>query len=181
MVEDAELLEAWAHGDQEAGATLVERHSRLVYAFFRSKVDDDLDDLIQETWLACVASRAKFRGDSTFRTYVLGIARNRLYEHFRRQQRARRHIDFDEVSAVALGSSPTGRLARGRRQSALMAGLRNIPVDSQIVLELFYWEDLSGGEIAAVLGIPENTVRTRVNRARQQLRDRIGSLPEEFS
>ncbi len=173
---DAELLEAWRGGDQAAGSQLVERHMQALYRFFRTKVDRDVDELIQTTWLACLEAKTKFRGDSAFRTYLFGIARNILLDHFRRQRRDGDRLDFGSVSAVALGTSPTQGLAKQREHQLLLHAMRSIALDHQIALELFYWEELTSNQLAEILGVPHNTMRTRINRARAALRERLEEL-----
>ena len=75
MKSDRDLLEAWRDGDAKAGETLFDRHFDRVYRFFQTKVDrQDVDDLVQQTFMGCVQSRERFRGESQVGTYLLGIA-----------------------------------------------------------------------------------------------------------
>jgi RNA polymerase sigma-70 factor (ECF subfamily) len=67
-------------------------------------------------------------------------------------------------------------VARAQEQRLLLEGLRRIPVNAQIALELYYWEDMTTKDIAAVLGIPHGTVRSRVRAARTALEAAIASL-----
>src|SRR5262249_11744072 len=85
-------------------------------------------------------------------------------------------IDLSITSLADLRTSPSQRVARNEEEQLLVAALRRIPLEYQIALELAYWESLSGPEIAAVLEIPENTVRSRLSRARQALREQIELL-----
>jgi RNA polymerase sigma-70 factor (ECF subfamily) len=164
--DDFELLDAWRGGDAAAGNALFERHFDGICRFFRNKVSEGVDDLIQRTFLACVESRDAFRGDASFRTYLFTLARNELYAHFKRVHRERGRIDPLEVSVHDLGPTPTGIVARRKEQRLLLQALRKIPVDHQIALELYYWEDMPAPALASVLGIPEGTVRTRLRRAK---------------
>lgn len=166
MSDDFELLDAWRGGDAAAGNALFERHFDGICRFFRNKVSEGVDDLIQRTFLACVESRDAFRGDASFRTYLFTLARNELYAHFKRVHRERGRIDPLEVSVHDLGPTPTGIVARRKEQRLLLQALRKIPVDHQIALELYYWEDMPAPALASVLGIPEGTVRTRLRRAK---------------
>jgi RNA polymerase sigma-70 factor (ECF subfamily) len=170
---DYELLDAWRDGDGTAGDRLFERHFDGVCRFFRNKVADGVEDLIQRTFLACVESRDSFRKDASFRTYLFTVARNELYAHFKRAAREGARIDPLETSARDLGPTPTSWLARQNEQRLLLAALREIPIDHQVALELYYWEDLSASELGRVLAIPEGTVRTRIRRARQLLQDAL--------
>lgn len=175
---DHELLERWRGGDRDAGDELVDRHFPAVSRFFRSKVGaDEAADLISASFLACVEARDRI-GAAGFRAYLFGVARKRLAEHFRGQ---RETVDLAELSVADLRTSPSGKLARAESGALLRAALESIPVDDQIALELAYWEELSGAEIAAVLDVPPNTARSRLSRARSRLRDALAALatPEE--
>ena len=153
-------------------AWLVERHFAALFRFFQNKVQNGIEDLLQQTLLACVEGRARFRGDASFRTYLFQTARFQLYRHYRERNRGR-DIDFEITGVADLGTSPTGALARKQEQQWLLEALRRIPLQYQVVLELSVCEDLSGREIAQILEIPEGTLRSRlrlaVQRARREL------------
>ena len=176
MPTDGELLESWRNGDRKAGEELFERHFDAVARFFRNKVDHGIDDLIQRTFLACVESKDKFRGDSSFRTYLFGVAHNVLGKHFRSKKRHGDKIDFGVTSVFDLSPSPSVIVAKHREQQVLLQALRKIPLDHQIVLELYYWEKLSAREVAEVVQVPEGTARTRIRRAKQLLEEEMAKL-----
>lgn len=173
---DEALLSAWKDGDRKAGSRLLERYFGPLFRFFRNKVDRGIDDLIQQTLVACVEARDRVREAANFRAFVFGVARNQLFVHLRRALKDPRELDADRQSVVALGSSPSRVLARKLEQKLLVRALRAIPLDYQIALELHYWEDLSGSELATVLGVPEGTVRTRLRRGRQLLIEQLEAL-----
>jgi RNA polymerase sigma-70 factor (ECF subfamily) len=175
---DHELLQAWRTGDTDAGRELFERHFAALYRFFRNKVDDGVEDLIQETLLACTESRDQFRGDASFRTYLFTVARNALYAYWRQRRRDGLHSDVADCSVEALATSPSGKLARKRERRLLLRALRALPLELQTLLELHYWEDLPGPELARVLGIPEGTVRSRLRRARTALEAAMTQLAD---
>ncbi len=169
MASDLELLDRWRDGDDDAGDALLARHFDSLCRFFRNKVDSGVDDLVQATLLRCVEKRDEFRRHSSFRTYLFVIARNLLFDRIRRQRRSPEVLDFSQVSVRDLGTSPSLVAARNERKHALMLALQALPLDFQIVVELTYWEGLSAVEVGEVLGIPANTVRSRLVRARKQL------------
>ncbi len=181
MSEDGELFEAWCAGDQRSGASLFDRHFNAVSRFFRNKVSDDFEDLVQQTFIACVESRDRFRRDSAFRTFLFAIAHNVLRNYFRSRKRER--IDFTEVSAEDLGPGPSTMLARAREQELLLAGLRRLPLDLQVILELYYWEGMTAKAIGEVLDESEYTVRNRLRRGKDLLRramETLAASPEEL-
>ena len=176
MRTDRELLVAWRDGDRDAGSELFERHFAELYRFFRNKADDGVDDLIQQTLLACLKGLDRFREDASFRTWIFAIARNELYDHWRARQRRDDVADIGEISVADLGTTPSQALARRREHQLLLTALRGIPLDLQVALELYYWEGLDGPELAEVLGVPEGTARSRLRRGKEALSLRFAAL-----
>lgn len=174
MQDDFELLEVWRAGDSSAGSELLRRYFDNLYRFFSSKVDDEVEDLVQLTLLACVRYQESLEGVQSFRGYLFTVARNELYRHLRR--RAKRDVvDFGDTSVIALGVSPTSLVARRQQQKRLVAGLRTLPVELQLLLELHYWEGLSTSELAGVIDAPQGTVKSRLRRARTLLAEALQS------
>jgi RNA polymerase sigma-70 factor (ECF subfamily) len=165
---DEVLFERWAAGDTASGEQLFARHFDAIYRFFRNKVDSDSEELTQRTFLRCVEAQAGFRRMSSFRTFLFGIARNILREHFRERRRDDR-LDFRSVSAADLGISAGTQIAASEEQRVLLAALRTIPVEMQELVELYYWEDLSIAQLAELLGAPPGTIKRWLWRARQRL------------
>lgn len=176
---DLELLQQWRGGDRTAGNALFTRHFRSLFRFFRTKVADEIaEDLTQVSFLACVDGRDKFRGASSFRTYLFAVGRNQLFMHFRKKGRADSDSVFGTVSILDLGAGPSTVVAAKAEQRLLLRALRRIPVDFQIAIELYYWEGVSTAEIAVVLEVPEGTVRSRLTRARAHLSTQMRALAE---
>jgi len=178
MRSDTELLESWREGDRKAGEELVSRHWSSISRFFRAKVGDDGADLISQTFLACVEGRDRIQGDN-IKAYLFSIARRRLADHFRKSQRLPA-ADLSACSLTDLRTGPATLLARRERSELLERALSEIPLDDQIALELMYFEGLPSASIALVLEIGENTVRSRLARARDKLRKVLTRMaPEE--
>lgn len=180
-VTDLELLARWRTGDNSAGSALAKRHFSSLHRFFANKASGHEDDLVQQTLMACVEAQERFRGEGQFRSYLFGLARFQLLDHYRRLYRGRT-VDLGSESARDLGTSPSAVAARREEWGLLDMALRSISVDQQIALELSYWEDLSAPEIAHVLNIPENTVYSRLRRAKAHLREaleRLSSVPQQ--
>lgn len=179
---DEDLLAAWRAGDEPAGNELCRRVIDPLYRFFRSKAPGSPEDLVQQTLAATVEGRSRFEGRSTFRSYVFGIARNILRNALRARYEDHRDLDFSTQSIEDLVPSPSSIAAQRQRNSLLHRALRRLSVDQQIALELYYWENLSGREIAEVLGLREGGVRSRLLRGRAALRTamvELGASPTE--
>lgn len=171
--DDFELLQAWRDGDSKAGNDLFHRHFDSICRFFSNKLQGDVEDLIQRTFLACVEGRDRFSGQASFRAYLFGIARNVLHRYFRDKSRQQKRFSSLESSAADVAPGPSLLLAEKREQRLLLTALRRLPLDHQITLELYYWENLSGPELAGILELPEGTVRGRIRRAKQLLEEEL--------
>ena len=147
------------------------------YRFFENKVQRDAEELVQETFLECVNSRNNFRRQSSFRTFLFAIARHTLYGHWRTGAARGKAIDFDDVSLAALSTSVGTRVARAQDCGRLAAALFELPMEQQLLLELFYWEELDGEQLAEVFDIAAATTRSRLFRARAALRERLANTP----
>ncbi|MEM6995248.1 MAG: sigma-70 family RNA polymerase sigma factor [Myxococcota bacterium] len=173
---DFELLDAWRAGDASAADALLQRHFATLRRFFRNKVSTGAEDLIQRTLLKCVERRDRYPSAWSFRRYVLVAARDQLYEHLRKHSGV--NFDASVRSLHDLGSSPSAAAARRERHQLLHEALRRIPVELQVALELYYWEELRAKDLAEILELPVGTVRSRLRRRLEQLREQIGLLSD---
>jgi len=178
MNDDAELFGAWTRGDRKAGQAIIERHYDAVERFFRCKAADRADDLVQQTFLRCAEAAASFRAVDTFRAFMFGIARNVLLEHIRGRMRDRHEApDFETCSIVDLMPGPATQVAQDAERRELVLALQRVPLDLQILLELYYWEELSVDELAQCMAVPAGTIKSRLHRARQLLKEALEQLP----
>jgi RNA polymerase sigma factor (sigma-70 family) len=172
---DRELLAAWAAGDARAGETFVERHFDGLYRFFANHVDHEIADLVQRTFVACIAKRDRFPEHVSVRAFLYGIAHKELLMTLRKLARER-----EAVRAVAgdqgRPTSPSTVVALREEERLLAIAVQRLPLELQILIELFYWEELSVADVALVLELPEGTVKSRLHRARMLLREAIAAL-----
>lgn len=185
---DHDTFDAWRSGNPKAGDALFTRHFDSLYGFFRRTAGDAVEDLVQQTWMKGVKSVHNFDGVSTFRAYLFGIARHVLMDHLRmKYRRDKKHVAHDDLlerSLEDLGASPLAALAERQEVLLFARALRRIPLDSQMLFELHYWQKLPAPALARMMGLPEGTVRSRIRRAKELLRAKMGELaisPEELA
>ncbi|MBK6918241.1 MAG: sigma-70 family RNA polymerase sigma factor [Deltaproteobacteria bacterium] len=175
---DEELLTAWSAGDKNAGKALYDRYFPTVYRFFSSKLADEVDDLVQRTFLACTKHRDRLKDGASFRGFVLVVARNELASFLRRRYRDGAPLDPTTVALADLGATPSQLIYDREEHRLLVLALRRIPLVMQEALELHFFERLTGPELAEVLEIPEGTVRSRIRRGLEALRTEVERLTE---
>jgi RNA polymerase sigma-70 factor (ECF subfamily) len=164
--DDAALIRLIADGrDESAFRTLYARHTPAVYGLLCRLVGraPDASDLMQETWLRAVRHLTLFRGQSAFRTWLIGIALN-CYREWRRKHTR-------EVAASDPDARPA-RLARGDEIAAVNQVLASLPYEHREAIVLHDIEGFTHEEIAAALEIEPGTSKSRLSRARRAFRDR---------
>jgi RNA polymerase sigma factor (sigma-70 family) len=170
-VEDQALWNQWKQaGSGRAGGILCDRYFTAVLAFFSHKVrsDRDAEDLTQQTFVELVRSKAT---PELVRAYIFGVARYVLIHHIGKKKRAPVDPSIDAMAEADPGPGLTTCVAASKDRSRLVTALRRLPIDDQILLALYYWEEMSGSELGEVLGVPEPTVRGRIAAAKRRLKD----------
>ena len=132
--------------------------------------DGEIEDLVQETYLRALRSLPRFRGDAPVRLWLLSIARRTCADHVRRRQRQRRLLDRLTIEAACARRRPpiAGDI------SATVDLLQRLDPDRREAFALTQLAGLSYEEAAAVVGCPIGTIRSRVARARDDLRAAFG-------
>ena len=177
MVSDIELLDRWRAGDLTAGNVLFDRYFGEMVRFFESKRCRDVEDLVQKTFLACVQSRDRFRNQCSFRTYLLlpspAASSTSIFGHFSRHGG---NLDFGVTSLADLHTGPSGQVARNQEHGMLLQALCALPLEQQLLIEMFYWQGMALPDLAEIFDVAEATVRTRLFRARKALGELLEKL-----
>jgi RNA polymerase sigma-70 factor (ECF subfamily) len=162
--------------DPEAFEAFYRRHIEMVTRFLARRVDDPqlVADLVADVFVAVLDSAHTYRADRGTETeWLYGVARNTLSAHRRRAARqknlehriaGRRLLDADDVSRLE------DRIDAEKPARRVLAAMADLPDSERAVLELVVIDELSVGEVAAVLGIRQGTARVRLHRARRSLR-----------
>ncbi len=153
----------------------MQAHFDAVYRFFVNKAPAQAEDLTQETFLAVVEGKDRVRDREALRAYVFAVARRRLFRHWR--SRSTREPETSSTEELCGGdTSLSDALARHQEQKLLLKALRQLPLPTQIVLELAYFEGMTDRELAAVEGIPVGTLKSRLRKARADLQTIMGTI-----
>ena len=168
---DVELAAAAAAGDRRALESLLDRHADRVHAICRRIIPNPEDalDATQEALIAITRGIARFDGRSAFTTWCYRVTTNAALDELRR--RGRRPVPLD---APPDRTTPSGEDAVDARLD-LDRALAEVPEDFRTAVVLRDLADLDYPEIAAVLGVPLGTVKSRIARGRRALRIELGN------
>lgn len=178
MKSDAELVAAFRRGESRAGEALVDKYYGRVLGFFQNKAPNACTDLAQQTFVGCFEGLGRMRDDSNFRSFLFAVAANQLRKHYDASRREGDRFDFGTVSSADLDPSPSRVASSRQEQRLLLEGLRRIPLDYQIVLELFFWEQMTAAEIGEALDLALGTAKTRLRRGRQLLEQALAEIEQ---
>lgn len=183
QVDENLLLTMAMGGDVDAFNRLVAIHQNAVYGFAMSLTRQHAlaDDVTQETFISAFRSISKMRGGN-FRAWLLRIARNKAYDHFRRQNR-RRESSVDEENAPFLATltddnpSPHAVAVNSELREALEHCVGGLSEEHREVIVLIDVQGESYDDASAVCGVNIGTVKSRLNRARRRVRDCLRGFP----
>jgi RNA polymerase sigma-70 factor, ECF subfamily len=175
-LDDDGLLQRMRLQDVSAMAAFYQRHARAVHAFAFHRlhdaalVDEVVNDTMHQSWL----SAHTFAGNSSVKTWLLGIAKNKILDAARKRSRhqSREQTGTDDVYEAFADTAPGAYLQLLSRQKGqhLSQCFDQLPIEQSACMHLFLIEGMTLTEIAQVMTIPANTVATRIHHAKRKLR-----------
>lgn len=187
---DEDLLGLFNQGDARAFEVLLSRYERPIYNFvLRSVRDRDrAHDLVQDVFLKVVQRASQFKGDSKLSTWLYTIARNLCIDHSRKMVfRRHRSLDapvredeggtmLDRVEGKELGAD-RGTISN-ELQTLIAGAVEDLPDDQREVFLMRQVQGLPFKEIAKVVGVPENTVKSRMRYALERLQEALSEYQD---
>jgi RNA polymerase sigma-70 factor (ECF subfamily) len=174
LLSDNDLIERCLRRDNAAWEQIVARFRRRVFHIgykFTGK-HDDAEDLTQEIFMRVFKSLDKFNRDADFSTWLSSVARNHCIDHYRARKREREVLVHDLVAfdlAPAVSGNPQRAMEDRDRRTFLRQGLDLLPDKLREAVVLRDLQGLSYQEMADRLALPEGTVKSRINRGREEL------------
>lgn len=179
---EAGVLVLVARGDQAAFESLYRLYEKRTYQYVFTLVNDQTlaEDILGETMMAVWRGACTFSGSSRVSTWIFGIARHKALDALRQTGRRQREVDLDGAAELpSQGDSPFDDVQRMELKSLTQQALATLSSEHREVLRLVFYEELPYDEIATLLSIPTNTVKTRVFYAKQQLKRQLERLGQK--
>jgi len=181
---DDDLVRMYRQGDAEAFDTLFDRHYGSVYGFARTMLREPAaaEEVLQETFLSVARTASRYTPRGRFRSWLMRIVRNRCLNRIeaRRRRRAALAVSGPDVADLPAREPAPVRRAQSHEQQALIrAAVADLPDRQREAIALYAFEQMSYREIAEVLQMPINTVKTLIHRARANLARALEPLTQE--
>ena len=179
-----QLIERCLAGDQQAWETIVQQNRRRVFnvAYKFVGKHDEAEDLTQDIFLKLFKSLDTFDRRANFQTWLISVSRNLCIDHYRRVRKERETVDRDvDAADLAPASGDVGPyvlLERSDRRELLRQALDGLAPTLRSAVMLRDIHELSYQEIADRLGVPEGTVKSRINRGRLELARQIRKVQD---
>jgi RNA polymerase sigma-70 factor (ECF subfamily) len=176
------LIQRCLHDDQAAWDLIVRQHWRKVFnvAYKFVGKHDEAEDLAQEIFLKIFKSLHTFDRRANFQTWLISVSRNLCIDHYRSVRKERqtidRGVDATELSPASSDPSPMAALEQRDRVTLLRQALAELPATLRTAVVMRDIQELSYQEIAERLRLPEGTVKSRINRGRNELARQIKTL-----
>jgi RNA polymerase sigma-70 factor (ECF subfamily) len=167
---ELEVLRRARAGDEDAFRTLMDRHRAQAFgiALRITRSPADAEDVVQQAFVRAWSALGQFREESSFGTWLHRIVARRALDRASQMKARREREDDTDLATLSLPIATAERdVLLIRRLEQLM---RRLTPAQRAVVTLYYWDDTPVEEIVGVLGMPENTVKTHLSRARAALR-----------
>jgi len=165
-------------GQKDLFRLLVRRHERAVYgmgmSFFRNK--EDASDFTQEVFLKAYRNLSCFEGRSRFSTWLYKIAYNTAINEVNRRKEYHSLADEDINKLAYTGDTPEKAALRNAAKEAVQSAIKELPERFAVCVDLFFFYNRSHHEIEEITGIPVNTIKSHVFRAKSMLREKLDLL-----
>ena len=169
------LLGRVQQADEAAFRELYRAFSRRLYAYVLRQLGDpaQAEEIVSDTLYEVWRQPAKFRGDSQFSTWLIGIARNKVLMAFRSRKPDSQHEDLADVADSIAAEDPSAfeMLAQRQRHEGVRHCMDRLTDEHRECIHLVFYEGMALAEVASVQACPENTVKTRLFHARQKLKN----------
>ena len=168
---DRALIGRWLAGDERAATMLVERHAPAVARYVSSLgVREDVEDVVQETFVRAFEKLESFRGESALRTWLCTIARNLVRDRARSLKFERRQVEIEEHHASTEHDPLDGAMA-GETEARLMLAMDTLSPMQRQVFTLRVAEGMAYKEIASVVGSTEGAARVHYHNAMRAIKE----------
>ena len=183
---ELEWVRKFQAGDAAAFGIIMNHYEPYILSMLTRLAGDRTraEDLCQETFIKALKGLTSFRRDSSLKTWLFRIAHNTFTDHLRAEGPGTESLEGRAeagIQSAETSKDPQARMEESQVREAVETAMQILPQQQREVMHLFYWGELSVGEIAQAMRMPEGTVKTLLFRGRQALRGHVTGLLSEVA
>lgn len=175
---DERLIKRALENNKQAWLQLVKRYEGLVYNYALRMLSnrDDAMDLMQDVFVSVFRNLGGWRGECSFKNWLMTIAHHRCIEHYRRRRDYHSDDELDDQASDADWDNPERIYAGQQRGQQLIRAMQQLPLEQRQIVELKFFQHLKLQDIATQLDIPLNTVKSRLYSAVSKLQELVEAV-----
>ena len=179
VTSDDDLMRAYVAGDAVSFETLYRRYADRLHGYIYRLVGNEAtcDEIYQDTWQRVIQSRASYRADGTFKAWLFQIAHNRVRDFWRSKAISLEVPDVDGALSENFGETetPETELSVFETRRRVRMALDELPAEQKAVVLMRLDQEMTLEEIAVVMGVNRETVKSRLRYAMDKLRQRMSA------
>ncbi|WP_342758148.1 RNA polymerase sigma factor [Kineothrix sedimenti] len=171
-MEELRLVQQLKGGDKAAFDALYENYKNILLrmAYLVSGNRNDAEDIVQETFVKCYLHIGELKKDEGFRPWLFQILYRTAYRQTKKRGREIPDEDIDMQAEATDGVTSLDKLVRNETEKMISDAVQGLDIKHRTVIVLYYYNELSAGEIAKVIGCTQGTVKSRLHNARKKLK-----------
>lgn len=175
MDPDRKQYEKFLAGDEEAFRHLLEKYQDQLILFIYTYVDNfhTAEDLMEDCFVDLLVQRPKFKGESSFKTYLFQIAKFKAYRQLKNQKRFLLLTTDESEADLAEEATALDDLVQGQENQALHQAISELPQNYRQAIQLFYFEDMTYEEIGKIMGKSKKQIDNYLYRAKSTLKEKF--------
>ncbi|WP_404409788.1 sigma-70 family RNA polymerase sigma factor [Pseudidiomarina marina] len=175
---DKRLVKQALLNNKQAWLQLISRYEGLVFNYALRMVGnrEDALDLMQEVFLSVFRNLATWRGESSFKNWLMTIAHHRCIEHYRRRKPTTDDSEIANYASDDEWHSPEQVYVGQQRGQQLFLAMQKLPLEQRMVVELKFFQHMQLADIAGQLNVPLNTVKSRLYGAVSKLQEWVEAV-----
>lgn len=171
--DDQILINQIIEGDSHSFSVLVDRYKGLIFTVTMRmlKHREEAEEVAQDTFIKMYTSLHRFKGDSKFSTWLYRIAYNACLDRIKKNKKHINDVEINEFTEhqVKTLDNALERMQKNEQAEAIQRCIEKLPSEDSVLMTLYYFDDLSLGEIAEIMGINSNSVKVKLFRCRKKL------------
>lgn len=154
---------------------IIEMYGDIIYSIAINTIQNETaaQDITQETFIKIYKGLPSFRGDAKISTWIYRITKNACYNYYKREKKLQMWNQLEMAEGIISQDDPAQKYDKIHEREQLITAISQLPPVYRLAMNLYYFNDLSNKDTAAIMGLPINTLKSYIHRAKKQLAENL--------